>query len=41
MEGVKLGEAVAIGILTDLRATFPEDFSGFSLIRFDSTRIAI
>jgi membrane-associated phospholipid phosphatase len=41
VEGLKLGEAVAIGLLTDLRATYSEDFDGFSLTRFDGTRITI
>lgn len=29
IEGLKLGEAVAMGILTDLRATYPERFADF------------
>ena len=37
IEGLKLGEAVAIGILADERATFNETFGGFSLTRFDGT----
>ena len=41
IEGLKLGEAVAIGILTDLRATYTEEFSGFSLTKFDGTTIVI
>lgn len=41
IEGLKLGEAVAIGILQDYRATFNEDFSGFSLTKFDGTTITI
>jgi hypothetical protein len=41
IEGLKLGEAVAIGILRDLRATHHEDFQGFSLTTFDGTPIAI
>ena len=40
-EGLRLGEAVAVGILTDLRSTYREDFSGFSLTRFDGTTIII
>ena len=39
--GLVLGEAVAIGILTDLRATYPEQFSGFSLTKFDGTTITV
>lgn len=41
VEGMNLGEAVAIGVLTDLRATYTETFGGFSLTRFDGTTIAI
>lgn len=41
IEGLKLGEAVAIGLLTDLRATYSEDFGGFSLTRFDGTTLTI
>jgi len=40
-EGLKLGEAVAIGILQDYRMTFNEEFSGFSLTKFDGTTIII
>jgi hypothetical protein len=36
-----LGEAIAISLLTDLTATYPEDFGGFSLTKFDGTRIII
>jgi len=41
IEGLKLGEAVAIGILTDLRATCPEPFPGFSFTKFDGATITI
>jgi membrane-associated phospholipid phosphatase len=41
IEGLKLGEAVAVGILTDLRATCPEPFDGFSFTRFDGSTITI
>jgi hypothetical protein len=41
IEGLKLGEAVAIGILQDYRETFNEHFSGFSLTKFDGTTIII
>lgn len=40
-EGLKLGEAVAIGILQDYMETFNEDFGGFSLTKFDGTTIII
>jgi len=41
IEGIKLGEAVAIGSLRDMRATYHEDFQGFSLITFDGMPIII
>jgi hypothetical protein len=41
IEGLKLGETVAIGILRDYRATFNENFHGFSLTRFDGNTITI
>jgi len=41
IEGLKLGEAVTIGILTDLRTTCPEPFAGFSFTKFDGTTITI
>jgi membrane-associated phospholipid phosphatase len=41
IDGLKLGEAVAIGVLTDLRTTCREDFGGFSFTRFDGTTITI
>lgn len=41
IEGLKLGEAVAIGILRDLSPTCNEDFPGFSLTKFDGTTIII
>jgi hypothetical protein len=40
-EGLKLGEAVALGILADLRATYTEEFGGFTLTKFDGTTITI
>jgi hypothetical protein len=41
VEGLKLGEAVAISILSDFRRTYPEEFEGFSLTKFDGTTITI
>jgi membrane-associated phospholipid phosphatase len=41
IEGLKLGEAVAIGILTDLRTTCPEPFTGFSLTKFAGSTLTI
>jgi hypothetical protein len=40
-EGLRLGEAAALGILHDLVDTFTEDFDGFRLIRFDGDEILI
>lgn len=40
-ESLNLGEAVAIGILQDQKNTYKEDFAGFSLTKFDGTRITI
>jgi membrane-associated phospholipid phosphatase len=41
IEGMRVGEAVAIGVMKDLRATTNERFGGFSLTRFDGTTITI
>lgn len=40
-QGLKLGEAVAIGILQDYRNTYNEHFKGFSFTRFDGTTVII
>lgn len=40
-EGIRLGEAVAIQILTDTKGCFNEEFNGFSLTKFDGTTIEI
>lgn len=40
-EGLKLGEAVAIEVLQEMRLTGNELFAGFSLRRFDGTRISV
>ncbi|KAB2334935.1 vanadium-dependent haloperoxidase [Cytobacillus depressus] len=40
-EGLKLGEAIAIGILKDYRKTYNEDFFGFCLTKLDGTTIII
>src|SRR5262249_2093614 len=39
VEGLRLGEAVAISILRDEKTTFNEDFNGFSLTQFNGTTI--
>jgi hypothetical protein len=41
VEGMRLGEAVAIEVLAELRLTGNELFAGFSLRRFDGTRVAV
>ncbi|MGH8610690.1 MAG: phosphoesterase [Gammaproteobacteria bacterium] len=41
IEGLRLGEAVAIRALKDLKGTYNEDFSGFTLTKFDGTVIRI
>ncbi|MEW6128783.1 MAG: vanadium-dependent haloperoxidase [Acidobacteriota bacterium] len=40
-EANKLGEAVAINILRDTKSCYHESFGGFSLTKFDGTRITI
>jgi hypothetical protein len=41
IEGLRLGEAVAISILRDVRGCFSENFDGFSLTKFDGTEIRV
>jgi hypothetical protein len=40
-ESLKLGEAIAISVLRDQRATYNEEFDGFTFTRFDGTQITI
>ncbi len=40
-DSLLLGEAVAISILRDQRATYNEDFPGFTFTRFDGTQITV
>ncbi len=40
-ESLKFGEAVAIGVLTDMKSCYNERFDGFSLTKFDGTRITV
>lgn len=40
-QGLRLGEAVALSVLTDLRGTYPEAFRGFSLTTFDGRPVTI
>jgi hypothetical protein len=41
VEGLRLGEAVAISVLEEMRFTGNELFAGFSLRRFDGTRVSV
>ncbi len=41
IEGLKLGEAVAISMLQDFKDCFTEPFTGFSLTKFDGTTLVI
>jgi len=41
IEGLKLGEAVAMSVLGDFRGCFNETFSGFSLTKFDGSSVVI
>ncbi len=40
-ESLLLGEAIAISLLSDQRATYNETFSGFTFTRFDGTKITV
>lgn len=40
-ESLKLGEAIAIGVLRDQRGCYNEVFNGFSLTKFDGTTITV
>ena len=40
-ESVKLGEAVALSILRDQRSTYNETFRGFTLTKFDGTKVSV
>jgi hypothetical protein len=41
VEGIKLGEAVALSILRDTATLYHEQFPGFSLTRYDGTPVSI
>ncbi len=40
-ESLRLGEAVAIGFLQDMKFCLNEQFSGFSLTKFDGTKVTV
>ena len=41
IEGMKLGEAVALSILRDIATLYHEEFPGFTLTRFDGRTVTI
>jgi hypothetical protein len=41
VESLKLGEAVAIRVLRDQKATYDENFQGFTFTKFDGTQITV
>jgi hypothetical protein len=41
VEGMKLGEAIALSILRDMTTIYHEEFPGFTLTRFDGTPVTI
>ncbi|NOT56461.1 MAG: hypothetical protein HOP18_17830 [Deltaproteobacteria bacterium] len=41
IEGMKLGEAVALQVLTHLRTTYPEHFPGFRFTTFAGTTVTV
>jgi hypothetical protein len=41
LAGLRLGEAVAMGVLADEAQTYPELFRGFSLTTFDGTATVV
>jgi hypothetical protein len=40
-ESVRLGEAVALSVLQDQRSTYKEQFNGYTLTKFDGTKITV
>ena len=41
VEGLRLGEAVAIGLLADYSRTYSERFDGFILTRLNGQRVRV
>jgi hypothetical protein len=41
IEGILLGEEVALRVLRDFRATYAEDFGGFRLTKFDGSVVTV
>jgi hypothetical protein len=40
-QSILIGEAIAISILRDQRATYNEDFGGFTFTKFDGTKVTV
>lgn len=40
-DGLRLGEAVALSILSDQKSVYGEDFGGFEITRFDGTNVTV
>jgi hypothetical protein len=40
-ESLRLGEAVALGVLRDHKSCFNERFEGFTLTKFDGTTVVV
>jgi hypothetical protein len=40
-DGSKLGEAVALSILSDQKGVYGEDFEGFEITKFDGTNVTV
>jgi hypothetical protein len=41
IEGMKLGESVAISVLAELKSTYNEKFNGFTFTKLDGTKITV
>ena len=41
IEGMKLGEAVGISVLSELKSTYNEKFNGFTFTKLDGTKITV
>jgi hypothetical protein len=40
-DGLKLGEAIALSILTDQKGVYSETFSGFTITKFDGSTVTV
>ncbi len=41
IEGLRLGEAVALSVLAEVKGCFNEEFGGFNFTRFDGTTVVV